>query len=268
MYAIMKNFLLLNAIWIVFIVALYTLWVRRLFRPIHFIIESLRNFSSHSGQILDYTKNDEFLPLITSLNNFRSSLDQQEKIRSNFLSDISHEIRTPITAISFMLEAIRDGVMDFDTKNIAILQNEMTRLVHITETIMNHEKFLHTLDENIEKISCKVYEIAEMIGEQYKPKWQKNLQKFVINLPKNTKIWASREQLEQVFHNIFSNFSKYAGKNSMLTLSYKNDKSSDILIFSDDGIGMKTEELPLAKEKFFRSDTGRKNDSEELSMGI
>ena len=54
----------------------------------------------------------------------------------------------------------------------------------------------------------------------------------------------------------------------MLTLSYKNDKSSDILIFSDDGIGMKTEELPLAKEKFFRSDTGRKNDSEELSMGI
>jgi signal transduction histidine kinase len=54
--------------------------------------------------MLDYERNDEFRPLVDSLNNLRIRLDHQEMIRQQFLADMSHELRTPMTAIRVYLE--------------------------------------------------------------------------------------------------------------------------------------------------------------------
>lgn len=209
-FAIIKNFLILNAIWIIFVIILYALWIRRLFRPIHFIIQSLRNFSHHKGQNLLYSKRDEFRPLIDSLNNFRDSLDRQDQIRNNFLSDISHEIKTPITAISGFLEAIEDGIIELDAKNIKILQSEISRLIRITEGIMKHEKFLHSLDSDFEKEEINIRDQILQILPQYDQKLAKNLQKIEILFQKSPKILVQGEYFSQILHNIFSNFRKYA----------------------------------------------------------
>ena len=268
MLAIIKNFLILNVAWMMIIILVYMFWLRRIFRPIHLIIDTLKNFSVTKTSKIFYKKNDEFLPLITTLNELSTSLGRQEKIRNQFLSDLSHEIRTPMTAISVLLEAIDDGVMELDKSTILTLQSEMRRLVEITEHIMKGENFLSQNADEIVRQKVFLKPMAQEIILQYQPTNQKNHQKILENFPENAYIFANREQLVQVLHNIFSNFCKYAWENATLECSFKTQKTFNVLTFSDDGMGVSDEELPFLAEKFYKSDTGRTQNSDEMSMGI
>ena len=268
MLAIIKNFLILNVVWMTIIILVYMIWLRRIFRPIHLIIDTLKNFSVTKTSKIFYKKNDEFLPLITTLNELSTSLGRQEKIRNQFLSDLSHEIRTPMTAISVLLEAIDDGVMELDKSTILILQSEMRRLVDITEHVMKGENFLSQNADEIVRQKIFLKPMAQEIILQYQPTIQKNHQTILENFPENAYIFANREQLVQVLHNIFSNFCKYAWENATLECSFKTQKTFNVLTFSDDGTGVSDEELPFLAEKFYKSDTGRTQNSDEMSMGI
>lgn len=102
---LLYRILSVNLIWLIFILLAYFLWIRKIFSPVNLIINQLRQYidtAEYSG--IRYTRNDEFFPLISTINNLHRSLSIQENIRSNFLSDLSHEIRTPITAVRLYLE--------------------------------------------------------------------------------------------------------------------------------------------------------------------
>lgn len=132
---------------------------------------------------------------------------------------------------------------------------------------MEQEKILHSYENAVEREKFDIVPIFEEIILEYSPKMAHSGQKILKNFSKNEYIFAHPASFSQILHNIFSNFCKYAGKNTTLNCSIIREKNMTILTFADDGVGMKCEEIPLAKEKFFRADTGR-NQSGELSMGI
>lgn len=129
-------------------------------------------------QTIAYKRNDEFAPLVSTINSLYKSLRVQENIRSNFLSDISHEIRTPITAVKCYLEAIEDGMMTLDTKTIPLLQNELTRLTTITEKIMEYEHLTHHYTDDIHVERFAVKKQLEIIAHEYLPQLEKSNQKI------------------------------------------------------------------------------------------
>lgn len=97
---IFRSLLITNICWLSFVAIFYTLWIRKIFRPIHTIISRLSDISfSKNSQKIHYKKKNEFYPLVYAINELQSSLSNQELIRDQFLADISHEIRTPITAV-------------------------------------------------------------------------------------------------------------------------------------------------------------------------
>jgi len=109
------------------------MWIRSIFWPIGVVTENIKNIIDRKKYAsIRYSSHNEFSPLISTINSLHKSLSIQEKIRSDFLSDLSHEIRTPITAVQCYLEAIEDGIMKFDIKTQEMLQKELTRLIHIT----------------------------------------------------------------------------------------------------------------------------------------
>lgn len=84
----------------VFLLSIFILFfLKQSFQPIRAITNTLDSFTASSGNFLEYNRNDEFKPLIDSLNNLRLRLDHQEQIRAQFLTDMSHELKTPMTAI-------------------------------------------------------------------------------------------------------------------------------------------------------------------------
>jgi signal transduction histidine kinase len=203
---------------------------------------------------IPYYRQDEFFPLVSTINNLYKSLSIQENIRSNFLSDISHEIRTPITAVKCYLEAIEDGMMALDHKTVPLLQTELTRLASITEHIMQYESLTRSQDDSVhvERFSAK--KVLSQIINEYTPQLQKTNQKIEYTLPTDTMTRMDRNMFIQILHNIFSNFIKYAGEDTTLTISYEKTLSHYVFQFSDNGTGIPTEDLEYVREKFYRVD--------------
>lgn len=147
---IISRMLVVNLIFLTLLMLVYFLWINRIFHPINLIIDRLKTYIDTARFApIEYQRNNEFAPLVSTINNLYYSLKMQDRIRSNFLSDISHEIRTPITAVKCYIEAIEDGVMDMDINTLALLQSEMGRLIRITDRIVEYDHLAHYSTDDI-----------------------------------------------------------------------------------------------------------------------
>jgi signal transduction histidine kinase len=195
------------------------------------------------------------------------NLSFQEKIRSDFLADFSHEIKTPISAIKCYLEGIEDKVFSMDEKTIGLLHKEIDRLIKISTSIMDFEAI-----DRLENASCEPARndftaMLHHIKEEYKPNLTKNKQKIEFKGEKKFFIEVDEQKWMQLLHNIVSNFLKYSGSKTTLTVSYFHDIDWTHILFADDGTGVPVKELPFLKEKFYKVDKSR-NSSHERGMGI
>ncbi len=266
---ILRNILFLNIAWLIVVVIGYLIWMRRIFTPIDLVTENIEKIiEKWEYSSTRYIRKDEFLPLIDTINSLQKTLAIQEKIRSNFLSDISHEIRTPITALQCYLEAIEDGVMRMDEKLTPLLGKELTRLTDITGQIMAYESLTHNTFQDIRVERFLVPPLIEDIITEYSPQLLKTNQKIVNAVPSHFNMSMDERMFTQILHNIFSNFIKYAGANTTLRISI--DRASDyyLLTFADDGAWVPVEEIAFVKEKFYRVDKGRNQQENLGSMGI
>jgi len=246
-------------LWLISIILIISyIWVLYSFRPIRAIIDNLSNiiYKKEYKNII-YRRKDEFYNLIEAINNLNKSLSLQEKIRSDFLSDLSHEIKTPITAIKCYLEWIEDGIIILDDKNINLLYNEIERLIKITNSVMEYER---EESKNFGWIFVEKFNLAELVEkiiEEYKPLLSKNNQEIVSYISINYSIQADKDKFIQLLHNIFSNFIKYAWKNTSLVVKSLNRKWMHIISFSDNGKWVNSEEIPFIKEKFYKVEKSR-----------
>ncbi len=265
---LLTRLLITDTLFLIIIISLYFLWIRRVFIPVHLIIDRLNTYIDQARfQTITYTRSDEFAPLVSTINSLYRSLRVQENIRSNFLSDISHEIRTPITAVKCYLEAIEDGMMPLDTKTIPLLQNELTRLTSITEKIMEYEHLTHHYTDNIHVERFSISQQLEWLIHEYLPQLEKIEQRIIAVWDTDIYIRMDKNMFVQILHNVFSNFIKYAGHKTLLTCSYVRTKQHIQIVFTDNGMGIPENEINLVREKFYRVDKSRTRDS-AMSMGI
>ena len=247
------------------VVILY--FLRQSFQPIRTITNTLDTFSASSWNMLEYSRNDEFRPLIDSLNNLRLRLDHQEQIRAQFLTDMSHELKTPMTAIGVYLEGIQDGVIQLNTKNINALTSELSRLTRIVESLMHFQMFesLPTVFRH-EKIS--IYEIFSIVQETQSQELNHNLQTMNYAGPKRANMVFDKDSLIQIFHNITANFLRYAWSGTQLRINFFEEWDTNILMFQDNGIGVGVEDLPYLKEKFYQVDKAKTGDIRERGLWV
>jgi two-component system, OmpR family, sensor histidine kinase BaeS len=266
---IIRDLIIMNMFWLMIVYILYMLWVRSIFAPVERVTENIRKITENGEYTtLTYNKKDEFFPLISSINSLHKSLSIQEKIRSNFLSDLSHEIRTPITAVKCYLEAIEDGVMKLDTKTLHLFQNELDRLAQTTEEIMQFDRATHPMQKDIRVARISMRKTLTPLIQEYLPQCQKTWQAIDIDMPRDTMTRIDESMFTQIVHNIFSNFIKYAGSGSTLTCGYAKTDTTVILSFIDDGVGIPQQDLPYVKEKFYRVDTGRTRTDKSMGIGL
>ncbi len=263
-----KSMAIFNLILIVLILIFSYIWISITFKPIKKIILNLSDiiYKKEYKNIL-YKKKDEFKPLIEAINNLNKSLSLQEKIRSDFLSDLSHEIKTPITAVKCYLEGIEDGVIKLNKNNIKQLHEEINRLIEITNLIMEFEK-----EENqnfwdliISKISLEW--LINFVKTAYTSELQKNNQKINYDSKIKINIRVDKNKFTQVIHNIFSNFLRYAWKNTTLQIDAFNKWNYSYINFFDNWKWVSKEEIPFLKEKFYKIDKSRAKKS-SIGVGI
>lgn len=257
----------INMLFVLAVVAFVLYFLRKSFKPIHAVTDTLDNFTTSGGKMLDYQGKDEFRPLVDSLNNLRFRLDHQETIRTQFLTDMSHELKTPMTAIRVYLEGIKDGVIQLNTKNIDALSGELARLTRIVESLMHFQTFeSRPTDFRHEKIN--LIDIFNIVQETHSGELSHHGQSMAYVGPKRATIIFDHDSLIQIFHNVVGNFLRYAGSGTQLRVNFFHESTTDIIIFQDNGRGVKSEDLPYLKEKFYQADKSKSGDVRDRGLGI
>lgn len=244
---LIKSILITNLISIIFLVLVLLIFTRKIFLPIRQTTEKIKDLKIWKDfKMIQYKNKDEIWLLVNAINWLNLKLNVSENIRNKLLADISHELKTPITAIQCYVEWIKDWVIKLDRTILNSIINEMQRLVKLVNKIMEFEKY-----EN-EEINLNLKEedirfITEQVIKQFKQKLKVTDQK-IITSGLNKKIITDKDSFIQIVQNIISNFIKYAWKKTTLKIEFW----VNFIRFSDNWKWIPKSELPYIKEKFYQ----------------
>ncbi|GAV22889.1 sensor histidine kinase [Carboxydothermus pertinax] len=244
------------------------------------ILKPLSQLKTAAEQIkngnLDYAvKNgskDEIGELFVSFEEMRKRLKESEEIKKQYeenrkelIANISHDLKTPITAIKGYVEGIRDGVADSPEKLSRYLDTIYRKVLEvdglIDELFLFSKLDLKKLPFNFEKVNLNRY--FEDVAEELEFDLRKKGIELKLNLPKEEIfVQADREKLKRVINNIVDNAVKYMDKDKpQLVINVKDDNNRALVEIADNGPGISDTALPKIFERFYRVDPARTNTS-------
>ena len=190
-----------------------------------------------------------------------------ENIRSQFVANVSHELKTPLTSIKGFAETLR-YVDDEETKNnfLDIIDKESERLTRLINDIL----VLSNLESNnVEKL--EEFMPDEIVREVVNILQNQAIKKSInLTFKSNSKsyILGQRDKFFQVALNIIENGIKYSNEGDTVTVTSYNEDGNYILKVKDTGIGIPEEDLPRIFERFYRVDKARKSGGTGLGLAI
>lgn len=244
---LIKAILITNLFAIALLILFLWIVTKLIILPIEQTTKKIKNLKIWKDfRVINYNKKDEIWLLVNAINWLNTKLNIWENIRNRLLADISHELKTPITAIQCYVEWIKDGVIKLDDRIINSILSEMQRLIKLVNKIMEFEKYeSETLELNIKNEDVKF--ITEQVIKQFKQKLILNKQRIITSwIDKNIK--TDKDSFIQIVQNIISNFIKYAGKNTTLKIEFW----VNFIKFSDNWKWIPKSELPYVREKFYQ----------------
>lgn len=196
-----------------------------------------------------------------------TDIKKLENMRSQFVANISHELKTPLTSIKGFAETLR-YVDDDETRNkfLSIIDEESDRLARLLEDILSlyeiEQKRSTVLEEfNVDKEIEKVY---FLLNDQAK---KKGVEVF-LDTNSNCILMGDKDKFKQMLLNLVSNSIKYTEKGGIVRVeSYTHDMNL-VLVIEDNGIGISAEDLPRIFERFYRVDKARSRESGGTGLGL
>lgn len=211
----------------------------------------------------------ELRPLLTTIRDQRKDVMSAAQQRQEFSSNVSHELKTPLTSISGYAELIETGIASkADTARFAkeIHQNAERMLKLINDIIRISELDLGSAANTSEE-RLDLYEIAQKCAEQMKPEADKYHVTLTVR-GRESKLTADRSQMEELIQNLADNAIRYNKPNGTVVISVDHDELDAILTVSDTGIGIPPESQPHVFERFYRVDKSRSRATGGTGLGL
>ncbi len=237
------------------------LLTRSLMRP----IEDMAKDVDHMGEIQTYR---ELEPFIQTINRQHEDIIKSAKMRQEFTANVSHELKTPLTVISGYSELIENGmVSEEDTVRFS---HEIHRNASRLLTLINDILRLSELDSGerslpFEKVD--LYDVAQNCISMLEINAEKhNVSLFLYG--QHTFIKANRQMLEEVIFNLCDNAIRYNEPGGKVDISIKESNDNIILMISDNGIGISSENQKRIFERFYRVDKSRSKKTGGTGLGL
>lgn len=210
----------------------------------------------------------ELEDLRKSINILAGKLKHQDELRKRLVSDITHEIRTPLNVLQNNLEAMVDGVIPVKTETLINLNEEVIRFGKLINNLNILKEFeSQSIKLNYEPVLLDVL-ISDIYKDFYMAAENKNI-KIDIDIQPNSNyvITGDKDQLKQVFINLISNALKFNHSEGKVLIKLYEDNKNLIAEVSDNGMGIKEEDLPFIFERLYRGDKSR-NQIEGSGIGL
>ena len=223
---------------------------------------------------LENNKYKEIEPLLIRIETQKNELMKENeevlnasKVRQEFTSNVSHELKTPLHVISGYAELIKEGIVkDSDVKEFGEkIYSEASRMSKLVEDIMKISKL--ESDKTIEKTQLKLKNIVVSIVDSLMIEADKKNVKFKLSL-NDCLINGNYDSIYSLIFNLVDNAIKYNKTNGKITIKLQEVSNNVILSVKDTGIGIPKEDLDRIFERFYRVDKSRSKDSGGTGLGL
>ena len=221
------------------------------------------------GKRVKITSNDEIGELANSFNVMAEAIEESDKNRRDFISNVSHELRSPITSIKGFVAGILDGVIPKDKENyyLNIVYDEIKRLSRLVSDLLD----ISAMEEGKFKLNMVEFDINILI-KQCIANFDGKIRNKGVNVEvtfgrEHEFVYADRDRLIQVLTNIIDNAIKYSNDDGCIKIT-TNDKGSKVYVsVFNNGPLLKSEELARIWDRFYKSDKARIN-KESTGLGL
>lgn len=219
---------------------------------------------------VNYEGKDEISSLYASFNQMAVRLAKQETIRQQFISDVSHEFQTPLTAISGFATILKnENLTDEQRQKYAdIILFNSNRLSHLSKNMLQLT-LLDGEDTSLDKSEFPLIEqLNRVIEMEDNAALSKDIEIEFIHPKKEFIIEADESRMEQVWINLLSNAIKYTNEHSVVTVEVRRTATELQVRFEDTGVGMSQDAISHIFERFYRQDKSRTIEGNGLGLSI
>ncbi len=227
----------------------------------------MRHFDVSGAPIIDQ---DDKLKGVVLVFHDITELKKLEQMRKDFVANVSHELKTPVTSLKGFAETLLDGAMEnkaFRTRFLTIILNESDRLQSLIQDLLDLSK----MEQKHFSLNWQDADLKEIIDDcllMTKSKANKKNIEVSVDYEGDLRVAGDINRLKQVFLNLIANSLTYTPEKGKVSILVKETIDSVAFIISDNGIGIKKDELPRIFERFYRVDRARSRNSGGTGLGL
>lgn len=265
--------ILLNSAALVLVVAFVVCYFTslRLTQPLKKMAQAASEYAKGNfEERLNLEGEDEIAELSLALDNMARSLSQFENMRSSFVANVSHELKTPMTTISGFIDGILDGTIPPEKHDyyLKIVSDEVKRLSRLVKSFLDLTRFEtgtvilnKTKFDICEMMSTVLIGFEQMIN-------QKNIYVEVYYQEPQILVSADYDMIFQVVYNLVENAVKFCPEGGVITMRAELEKKKVRCSVKNTGEGISAKDINMIFERFYKTDKSRSMDKKGVGLGL
>ena len=241
-------------------------------QPIREMVQATRQYAEGDFDVRmkDYGQRDEMGELAASFNNMAESLQQTERQRREFIANISHELKTPMTTIAGYTDGILDGTIppENERQYLQIISDESRRLSRLVRRMLDVSQ-LQVMDPLKSGSHFDICESMRRVLISMEKKITDRHLDVDADIPEEPiLVRGDNDMITQVIYNLLENATKFAREGTTLYLGVTTIDGKARVTVRNLGDTIPAEELPLLFERFHKSDKSRSEDKDGVGLGL
>jgi signal transduction histidine kinase len=244
-------------------------------RPLNEMAEAARKFGQgeFDTRVTGYEDRcDEVSALAEAFNSMASSLEKVESQRSEFIANVSHELKTPMTTIAGFAEGILDGTIppEREKEYLEIVVSETRRLSRLVRRMLDLSRLSALTESTV--TAQETFDLTEVMSQvliSLESKITSRQLDVEVKMPEGKlMVWGDPDAITQVCYNLLDNAAKFAAPGTAITAQITKKDGKAHVTIRNLGATIPPDELPLLFERFHKADYSRSMDREGVGLGL
>ena len=246
---------------------------KKLSEPLDEMTAAARRFAhgDFSVRVREDKGTDELAALTSSFNAMADSLERSEELRNEFIANVSHELKTPMTTIAGFADGILDGTIpkEEEDKYLATIADETRRLSRLVRHMLSLSRMR---SEGSDLTKRRDFDLNELIIRtllNFETRAEDKKLDMDVQLPEvHMTVTADPDSITQVLYNLLDNAVKFADEGSTITVALWKQNGKAYVSVKDHGDTIPADDLPLVFDRFHKSDRSRSKDRDGVGLGL